>query len=62
MSYGDLNREMLRVVSIRAKNATAITVRREVRGWRDADDYRGGMQEPSWDAAMTMGVCASVRE
>jgi len=43
-------------------NAAAITVRREV-SWRgDADIDRGGMQEPSWSAAVTMGVCASVIE
>jgi hypothetical protein len=43
-------------------NATAITVRREACGRRDADIDRGGMQEPGWDAAVTMGVCASVIE
>jgi hypothetical protein len=46
----------------RGVNATAITVRREVSGRRDADIYRGGIQEPSWDAAVTMGVCAGVIE
>jgi len=60
--YGDLNKERLSGVSIRGTDATAITVRREVSVRRDADIYRGGMQEPSGDAAVIMGVCASVIE
>jgi hypothetical protein len=60
--YGDLNRKMLWGVSIGGINTTAVTVRREVCGRRDADIYRGGMQEPSWEATVTMGVCASVTE
>ena len=46
----------------RGINATAITVPREVSGRGDADIDRGGMQERSSDAAVTMGVCASVIE
>ena len=57
-----MNWEMLWGASIGEINATAITVRREVSGRRDADIERNGMQEPSWDAAVTMGVCAGVIE
>jgi hypothetical protein len=53
---------MLWGASIGGINATTITVRREVYGRRDADIDRGGVQEPSEDAAVTMGVCASVIE